>query len=149
MLLLLSGKRDSNPRPRPWQGRALPTELFPQNIFTYVLKMRFELTRRNRHYPLKVACLPISPPEHLRAENGTRTRDPDLGKVVLYQLSYFRKSALSLCLERLFFKSIAKVDVFFIIANLLRGNLNVFLIFFFKHRFCSSFSFSYGIFAEN
>ena len=25
-----------------------------------------------------------------RAENGTRTRDPDLGKVVLYQLSYFR-----------------------------------------------------------
>ncbi len=27
----------------------------------------------------------------LRAKNGTRTRDPDLGKVVLYQLSYFRK----------------------------------------------------------
>ena len=26
----LSGKRDSNPRPRPWQGRALPTELFPR-----------------------------------------------------------------------------------------------------------------------
>ena len=25
-----------------------------------------------------------------RAENGTRTRDPDLGKVVLYQLSYCR-----------------------------------------------------------
>ena len=25
------------------------------------------------------------------AENGTRTRDPNLGKVVLYQLSYFRK----------------------------------------------------------
>ena len=24
------------------------------------------------------------------AENGTRTRDPHLGKVVLYQLSYFR-----------------------------------------------------------
>jgi hypothetical protein len=24
-----SGKRDSNSRPRPWQGRALPTELFP------------------------------------------------------------------------------------------------------------------------
>ena len=28
------------------------------------------------------------------AENGTRTRDPDLGKVVLYQLSYFRVLAL-------------------------------------------------------
>ncbi len=26
----------------------------------------------------------------LGAENETRTRDPDLGKVVLYQLSYFR-----------------------------------------------------------
>ncbi len=27
----LSGKRDSNPRLQPWQGCALPTELFPQN----------------------------------------------------------------------------------------------------------------------
>ena len=27
-----SGKRGSNSRPRPWQGRALPTELFPQGI---------------------------------------------------------------------------------------------------------------------
>ena len=26
-----------------------------------------------------------------RAENETRTRDPNLGKVVLYQLSYFRR----------------------------------------------------------
>ena len=26
-----------------------------------------------------------------RAENEARTRDPNLGKVVLYQLSYFRK----------------------------------------------------------
>ena len=30
-----------------------------------------------------------------RAENETRTRDPNLGKVVLYQLSYFR-----ICFER-------------------------------------------------
>ena len=29
----------------------------------------------------------------LRAENETRTRDPNLGKVVLYQLSYFRKKS--------------------------------------------------------
>ena len=27
----LSGKRDSNSRPQPWQGCALPTELFPQS----------------------------------------------------------------------------------------------------------------------
>jgi hypothetical protein len=44
---------------------------------------------------LSPSCLPIPPSEHHfkeeRAENGTRTRDPDLGKVVLYQLSYFRK----------------------------------------------------------
>ena len=25
-----SGKRDSDPRPQPWQGCALPTELFPR-----------------------------------------------------------------------------------------------------------------------
>ncbi len=61
--------------------------------------MRIELTRPNGHSPLKVARLPIPPPGHFSmqriakrvgAKNGTRTRDPDLGKVVLYQLSYFR-----------------------------------------------------------
>jgi hypothetical protein len=26
----MSERRDSNPRPRPWQGRALPTELLSQ-----------------------------------------------------------------------------------------------------------------------
>ena len=30
---LWSGKRDLNSRPRPWQGRALPTELFPQTCY--------------------------------------------------------------------------------------------------------------------
>ena len=50
---------------------------------------------------LSPSCLPIPPLRHLHkksrfdsgpcgAENETRTRDPDLGKVVLYQLSYFR-----------------------------------------------------------
>ena len=28
----VSGKRDSDPRPQPWQGCALPTELFPQDF---------------------------------------------------------------------------------------------------------------------
>ena len=27
----LSGRQDSNLRPEPWQGPALPTELLPQN----------------------------------------------------------------------------------------------------------------------
>ena len=39
-----SGKRDSNSRPQPWQGCALPTELFPQ---TPVKRGRLELPRRN------------------------------------------------------------------------------------------------------
>ena len=29
---LVSGKRDSNSRPQPWQGCALPTELFPHSV---------------------------------------------------------------------------------------------------------------------
>ena len=32
-------------------------------------------------------------PLFLRAVNETRTRDPQLGKLVLYQLSYYRKRA--------------------------------------------------------
>ncbi len=31
----------------------------------------------------------------LGAENETRTRDPNLGKVVLYQLSYFRNYVMN------------------------------------------------------
>ena len=30
------------------------------------------------------------------AEDGTRTRDPNLGKVMLYQLSYFRSMSILL-----------------------------------------------------
>ena len=33
---LWSEKRDSNPRPRPWQGRALPTELFSHRADQHV-----------------------------------------------------------------------------------------------------------------
>ena len=106
-----------------------------------VRRMRLELTRHCCHYPLKVACIPISPPAqyfldhlcpeqdsnlhtsrhthlkrtrlpipppglkkcrtlvlHTGAMNETRTRDPDLGKVVLYQLSYHRKCVRTLLL---------------------------------------------------
>ena len=37
-----------------------------------VRRMRLELTRSCDHYPLKVACIPISPPAHC-AQNRTRT----------------------------------------------------------------------------
>ena len=58
------------------------------------------------HKILSLACLPVPPPRPLtsvsylikkhryrcffRAKDGVRTRDLDLGKVALYQLSYFR-----------------------------------------------------------
>ena len=32
-----SGRRDSNSRPQPWQGCALPTELFPQCEFDILM----------------------------------------------------------------------------------------------------------------
>ncbi len=35
-----SGKRDSNSRPQPWQGCALPTELFPRGAKLYSLSLR-------------------------------------------------------------------------------------------------------------
>ena len=130
-----SGKRDSNSRPQPWQGCALPTELFPQMyIFNFtseeeetrtpttqlslppqssastnsatspicnnfVINAYIRAQNRTRTCTSLLTLVPetsastIPPPglEHeKRAENETRTRDPNLGKVVLYQLSYFR-----------------------------------------------------------
>ena len=38
---------------------------------------------------LLIPCKPINLGE--RAENGIRTRDPQLGKLMLYRLSYFRE----------------------------------------------------------
>ena len=64
-----SGKRVSNSRPQPWQGCALPTELFPQF----------------RHYTLRFG-----------AGEESRTLDLNLGKVALYQLSYSRKTSCAL-----------------------------------------------------
>ena len=63
------------------------------------------------------------------AKNGTRTRDPDLGKVVLYQLSYFRISliyfpALSPDSQGVFPFCVAKLQPFLILCKL------------FSHYFC-------------
>ena len=43
---------------------------------------------------------PALPRRSSRAGNGTRTRDPNLGKVVLYQLSYSRESVRILAPDR-------------------------------------------------
>src|SRR3990172_1473443 len=42
----------------------------------------------------RLAVVPSRRLLHPRAGNGTRTRDPNLGKVVLYQLSYSREPLL-------------------------------------------------------
>jgi hypothetical protein len=66
-----------------------------------VPRRRFELLQPYGHHPLKMACLPISPPG-LREKRllwfkyrslfcdsaGIRTQDPYIKSVMLYQLSY-------------------------------------------------------------
>ena len=52
-----SGKRDSNSRPRPWQGRALPAELFPLNTF---LKLS-ELANRSKPALIHADILSTAP----------------------------------------------------------------------------------------
>ena len=43
---------------------------------------------------------PFKHPQKRRAENETRTRDPNLGKVMLYQLSYFRRFLENGCKDK-------------------------------------------------
>ncbi len=57
----MSCYRDLNPGPLPYQGSALPLSYNSDGF-----------------YHLK------------RAEDGAQTRDPQLGRLMLYQLSYFR-----------------------------------------------------------
>ena len=61
-----SGRRGSNPRPQPWQGCALPTELLPhiRNLERTILITIF---------------FPLGPATSIR-----------LRRIALYQLSYFR-----------------------------------------------------------
>ncbi len=74
---------------------------------------------------LSPSCLPIPPSEQpllacchvickYRAENETRTRDPNLGKVVLYQLSYFRNCRTGLRPRP---EDAAKIDAFIFIRK--------------------------------
>ena len=45
MKLEQSGKRDSDSRPQPWQGCALPTELFPQKCFVFLRDFWLRLSK--------------------------------------------------------------------------------------------------------
>ncbi len=91
-----SGKRGSNSRPQPWQGCALPTELFPRCKF-FKLDSGAGNEARTRDLNLgKVALYQLSYSRSadfsnlFGAGNEARTRDLNLGKVALYQLSYSR-----------------------------------------------------------
>ena len=55
---------------------------------------------------LSPSCLPFHHSSILskRAENETRTRDPNLGKVMLYQLSYFRRFLENGCKDKQFLR---------------------------------------------
>ena len=68
-----SGRRDSNPRPSPWQGDALPTEPLPLDVAT---------TRNGG------------------AESQNRTGDTAIFSRVLYQLSYLGPMANRLAARR-------------------------------------------------
>jgi hypothetical protein len=58
------------------------------------------------------------------AENGTRTRDPDLGKVVLYQLSYFRNNSLSKNYIHFVFGTSKRVQIYSIFPIIKRSDQN-------------------------
>src|SRR6266436_10140625 len=68
----------SNRRPRPYQGRALPTEL----------------PGHTRQWSTTAPTLRHHSHGQIGAGNGTRTRDPELGRLALYQLSYSRKTKI-------------------------------------------------------
>ncbi len=70
----------------------------------------------NVHWILSPACLPIPPLEHLYwygAKNGVRTRDLNLGKVALYQLSYFRVNIFSNNIRKCVLFRIASANVIY------------------------------------
>src|SRR5437773_8187520 len=77
-----SGKRDSNPRPQPWQGCALPTELFPRDG----PNLTCPLTTAYRGASV---CLTL-PPASQSYSGGEGDRTPDLVNAIhaLSQLSY-------------------------------------------------------------
>ena len=92
-----SGKRGSNPPPQPWQGCALPNELFPQLPFS-VLPEKSWCGRRDlnsyacRHQNRNLARLPIPPRPHARQRifgdpSEIRTPDTLIKSQVLYRLS--------------------------------------------------------------
>src|SRR2546422_2495501 len=82
---LESGKRDSNPRPQPWQGCALPTELFPR-----AAKSNLKPVTCIRLTAVRLCPKPDPPPVAQPSSGGEGDRTPDLVNAIhaLSQLSY-------------------------------------------------------------
>jgi hypothetical protein len=93
-----------NRRPRPYQGRALPTELpghpasADRGASRRVLALRSSAYRKYASVAPRCARddLPHAPRsrtpgQRSRAGDGNRTRDVQLGRLMLYQLSYSRE----------------------------------------------------------
>src|SRR4029077_19632525 len=70
-----SGKRDSNPRPQPWQGCALPTELFPRASANLTAQWASVYRPRPRPRPRPPALPPLPPLPPLGGGEGDRTPD--------------------------------------------------------------------------
>ena len=92
-----SGRRGSNPRPSAWKANALSTELLPHLYFCGQGWIRTTEGISQQIYSLPhlatlVLALSRNYVSIMRAEDGTQTRDPQLGRLMLYQLSYFRIS---------------------------------------------------------
>ena len=60
-----SGKRDSDPRPQPWQGCALPTELFPHYITNFPFRESLTFYSRGFIHPPPDVCEPCNLEESL------------------------------------------------------------------------------------
>ena len=107
--ILLSARRDSNSRPSPWQGDALPlshsrTSFFRQDVsyqtfrslstsfiyFCFLLRKEKSARRdsNSRPSPWQGDALPLSHSRIYGAQNRNRTSDTWIFSPLLYQLSY-------------------------------------------------------------
>ena len=84
------GWRGSNPRPPDPQSGALPAALQPPHIILGSIKLVCPVGLEPTTPGLEVQCSIQLSHGHPGAADGTRTRNPQLGRLVLYQLSYCR-----------------------------------------------------------
>src|SRR5882672_11395907 len=102
-LAATSGRRESNPRPRAWKARALPTELLPRRILfpSFARSLwRGEDSNLRRRSPADLQSAPFghsgtsprpSRPRR-RADGRSRTGDLLITSQPLYRLSYIGTS---------------------------------------------------------